>query len=209
MFIYGAEKHGSVVLSVARELGEEVLAFVDCDSPDRPSTPPVFDTLDVVPPGSKIIVAIGDNSVRRRVVGEIRASRPDLRFATLVHPTATLMDGVEVAPGTVIMPNVTVGAFVRVGEHCILNSGSVLEHHSCMQDFSRVGPGAATRGSVHTASGTFVCIRAAIKHGVYIGPDNVIGACSYVHRDVRESNAVLYGTPARLVRKRAPGDLVL
>lgn len=211
MFVFGAGGHGRVVLAIARDLGVAVRGFVDRDR-DLPASVagvPVFASLEAVPRGSEVVVAIGDNDARRAVAEEVAAARPDLAFARLVHPAATVMAGAAIGRGSVVMPNATVGAGAAVGEHCIVNTGAVLEHDSRLADFASLGPRAATGGRVRIGEGAFVGIGAVLKHGVAIGAGTVVGAASYVHRDVPETRVVVFGAPARVVRRRAAGEFVL
>jgi sugar O-acyltransferase (sialic acid O-acetyltransferase NeuD family) len=150
-------------------------------------------------------VAIGDNSVRQRVAGELAARLPDARFPALVHRSASVSPYAALGPGTVVMQNASVGAAARVGAFCIVNTAASIDHETVMEDFASIAPGAVTGGRVTIRLRSAVSIGAVVKHGVVIGPDSVLGANSYLHADLPEGR-VAYGSPARVVRERRVGD---
>ena len=83
-----------------------------------------------------------------------------------------------------------------------------MDHESSMGSFSSLAPGVVAGGRVMIGERSAIGIGAAIRHGVRIGQDTVVGSASYVHEDL-PNNVVAYGTPARVVRPRNGDDLYL
>ena len=155
-----------------------------------------------------IIVAIGDNWVRCRMVARIKQMLPEIRFVTAVHPSAQIAMSSSVGPGTVIMAGVVVNPGCHVGESCILNTGSSLDHDSRMEDFSSLAPHAVTGGGVRIGTCSAIAIGAIVSHSIRIGDNTVIGAGATVLKDVPD-RVVAYGSPARVIRPRKPSDAYL
>ena len=88
---------------------------------------------------------------------------------------------------------------------CIINTNASLDHDSTLDDFSSLGPGVTTGGNVTIGERSAVSIGAVIKHGVKISQDVVIGAASYVNKDI-DTQTISYGVPAKIIRKRKKGD---
>lgn len=151
-----------------------------------------------------LIVAIGDNWTRSRVV-ERTGQRT---FVAAIHPSAQIARGVEIGEGSVIMAGVVVNTGARIGRHCILNTRCSLDHDSTLGDFASLGPNATTGGGVEIGEFAAVALSASILHGKRVGAHTVIGAGSTVTGDLR-NNVVAYGTPARVIRGRAPGERYL
>jgi acetyltransferase-like isoleucine patch superfamily enzyme len=84
----------------------------------------------------------------------------------------------------------------------------VLEHESVLKDFASLAPGAVVGGRSTIGERSAVGLGASVKHGISVGDDTIIGANSYVHRDISDE-LVAYGSPARVVRSREPGDTYL
>jgi sugar O-acyltransferase (sialic acid O-acetyltransferase NeuD family) len=154
------------------------------------------------------IVAIGDNFIRSNVAARVRAICPDLPFVNAIHPKASIATNVSIGEGTVLMAGVSVNPCCTVGRFCILNTNSSLDHDSTMEDFASLAPGATTGGNCRIGEYSAISIGAVLIHGVHIGEQSVIGAASLVMKHI-ESFVVAYGTPAKAVRSRQPGDKYL
>ena len=150
-------------------------------------------------------VAIGDNWKRWKVVERLTQLVPNISFAVVVHPTARIARGVQIGRGTVIMAGASVGTGCRIGEFCILNTGSSLDHDGSLEDYASLAPRAVTGGGVNIGRFSVVAIGAIVSHDVRIAQHSVIGAGATVLGDIR-SGVVAYGTPARVVRERVPGE---
>src|SRR5258708_9742211 len=155
-----------------------------------------------------VIVAIGDNWTRDRMVRRIRELVPGIRFVSAIHPSAQIARDVSIRQGTVIMAGVVVNTGCDIREFCILNTRSVLDHDSIMEQFSSLAPGAITGGGVRIGAFSAIAIGAVISHSIRIGEKTVIGAGATVVEDIPDG-VVAYGTPARIIRSRNPEDSYL
>ena len=103
------------------------------------------------------------------------------------------------------MPNTVVGPNTKIGEFCLLNTLSSIDHDGIMEDYSSLAPGVITGGNVKIGKRSAVSIGAVIKQNIVIADDVVVGANSYVNKDLT-SNHLAYGTPAKTIRSRKNGD---
>ncbi|ASL44131.1 Putative acetyltransferase EpsM [Burkholderia sp. AD24] len=157
-----------------------------------------------------VIVAIGDNSVRAKVtakVADICASL-SLPFVSAVHPSASIGKETTIGAGTVVMAGAVINPACRIGRGCIVNTRASLDHDSVMVDYSSLAPGVTTGGNCHIGSHAAVSIGAVLRHGIAIGEHSVVGAGSLVLSAV-EAFSIAYGSPAKKVRDRQPGDKYL
>jgi sugar O-acyltransferase (sialic acid O-acetyltransferase NeuD family) len=152
-----------------------------------------------------VIVAIGDNWQRARMVMMLERAVPNLTFATAVHPRAYIAPTVQLGAGTVVMAGCVVNANCRIGRHCILNTNCSLDHDSLMESYSSLGPNVGTGGHVTVGEYTAVGLGAAIVQHIRIGPHTVVGAGATVLRNLPE-RVVAFGTPAKVARSRAIGE---
>jgi len=151
------------------------------------------------------ILAISDNWTRSVVREQIKQIMPGFNFVSIVHPRANIGNKTTIGPGTIVLAGANVGPSCSVGAHCIINTLASLDHDSVMEDYSSLAPSAITGGNVNIGSFSAICLGAKIIHKISIGPQTVIGAGAIVVKDI-PSNCVAYGTPAKIIRERKPGD---
>ncbi len=154
------------------------------------------------------LVASGDNFVREKIVNAIRAAVPEFRFATAIHPSAQIGEDVEIGDGTVVMAGAVINSGTRAGRFCIVNSCVSVDHDNRLEDYASLAPGAVTGGNVTIGRSAAIGLGARIVHAVEIGGHAVIGAGAVVLKSVPEK-CVAYGIPARVIRRREPGDRYL
>ena len=206
--IVGAGGHAISVANVASSCGMRVVAYVD----DSKSGTEVLGIQVITKQqcidtycDENFVIAIGDNSVRELIYKEYKSELPNSKFPSLIHQSAVVGINSRIGNGTVIMPQANVGPNSIIGELCIVNTSSSIDHDCEMQSFSSIAPRVATGGGVNIGVRTAVSIGATIKHGISIGDDVVIGANSYVNKTI-DNNIVAYGTPCSVVRTRTKGD---
>lgn len=153
-------------------------------------------------------IAIGDNALREMVYVKLLTQSAYLEFPALIHKNAVISDHTLIGDGTVVMPGVVIGPNTRVGKFCILNTRSSIDHDCILSDYASLAPGAITGGRVIIGNRSAISMGAIIKHAVTVGNDSVVGANSYLHKDLT-NNKVAYGSPAKVIRDRALGDAYL
>jgi sugar O-acyltransferase (sialic acid O-acetyltransferase NeuD family) len=212
--VVGASGHARVVLDICRLQGlYEVVGLLDSYKPAGMTCsgyPVVGSCRDLAPlvASERIwggIVAIGDNWVRNRIVTELSDAVPDFRFVTAIHPSAQIAQDSVIGQGTAVMAGAVVNPGARIGEFCIVNTRASIDHESSMGSYSSLGPGAVVGGCAHIGAHSVVGIGAIVLQEIRIGNHTVVGAGATVVRDVPDE-VVAYGTPARVIRRRAPGD---
>jgi sugar O-acyltransferase (sialic acid O-acetyltransferase NeuD family) len=211
LVVIGARGHATACANVAGSAGLTVACFVDGERGGQQHLGrPVIASLRALDriADYRFFIAVGDNAARQRLRRDLEDEFGRLDWASLIHRQAAIGDGAGVGAGTVVMALAQIGPGSRVGAFCILNSQSSLDHDGVMADYASLAPGAVTGGAVHIGAGAAVCIGAVVKQGCRIGADSILGANAYLDRDL-PANVVAYGTPARIVRPRRPGDSYL
>jgi sugar O-acyltransferase (sialic acid O-acetyltransferase NeuD family) len=150
-----------------------------------------------------VAMGVGAPAARRRAWAAVQ-SIGAVEFPVLVHPTAHLGLGVELAPGTIVGAHATLTADVVVGRFGIVNVGSTVSHNARLDDFATIAPGAHLAGNVHVGEGADVGIGASVIQGKAIGAWSVVGAGAVVIGDV-EPDTTVVGCPARVVERRPAG----
>jgi sugar O-acyltransferase (sialic acid O-acetyltransferase NeuD family) len=143
------------------------------------------------------IAAERNRSVRQQVVERLGVARD--RFATVVHPSASVSRHAQIGCGSAILHNVVITPDATVGDHVIIEYGAMIGHDSLIADFATVGPGAIVSGSVRLDQSIFLGAGSMIRDGLTVGEGALVGMGAVVVRDV-PSRAVVVGNPARLLR---------
>lgn len=192
--IIGAGGHGAVVADI---LGERAVGFVDDNAALQGTTVlglPIFASLDEIEHDG-VIVAIGDNSIRRRLTE--RAVSAGESLASAIHPSASVARSARIAAGSMLCAGSIVLPRATLGHGVILNTKASVDHDSVIGDFTHVAPAATLGGNVHVGIDTLIGPGATIVSGVSIGSRSVIGAGAVVLRDVPD-DVTAWGVPARI-----------
>lgn len=212
--IFGASGHGSVVLDcIEKEAKYKVVGFVDSFKKKGTEVngyevlgseydlPLLTDKYQIY--GG--IVAIGDNWTRNLVVDRILKIVPEFEFVSAVHPNAQVGKDVQIGRGSVVMPGVTINANAIIANHCILNTNSSLDHDGFMNNFSSLAPNVCVGGNFILGKGSAICLGTNVIENITVGEHSVVGAGSLLVGNVSDC-VVVYGAPAKIIRKRIPSE---
>lgn len=136
--------------------------------------------------------------LKDKIISKTRISRE--KFATLIHPSASIFTSAKLGKGVVIFPNVTIASRVLIGDHVIILPNSVLNHDTHVGDYATIASGVSISGDVEVGRLSYLGANSAIKEGVNVGDYSIVGMGSIVLKDVPK-NSVMVGNPARFLRK--------
>ena len=91
----------------------------------------------------KFIIGIGNNFTRENI-----AQKYKLTYYTAIHPSSTIGIGVQLGEGTVVMANSCINPSAKIGKHCIVNTGAIVEHDNVLEDYVHISPNAVLAGTV-------------------------------------------------------------
>lgn len=195
LVIIGAGGHGKVIADAAVKNGYVNISFVDDRAVGTCVRYPIVGTVETVSHlndgKTDFVIAIGNNKIRKEI-----AERYTVNWVSLVHPSAQIGMDVTIAEGTVVLANAVVNACARIGKHCIINTGAVVEHDDVLEDYVHISPNAALAGSVSVGTLTHIGIGATVNNNLKICQSSVIGAGSVVTRTIEQSGTY-FGVPAR------------
>lgn len=191
MIIYGASGHGKVVASL---MGRAVTLFFDDNSEITEFLSyPVFQYDKNIKSDEKLIVAIGENIIRKRISLLVAHS-----FGQVMHSSVLIDDSVTIGEGSQILQASVLQAGTIIGNHTIINTSASIDHDCVIGDFCHIAPNATLCGNVSVGEGSFVGAGATVIPGVKIGKWAIIGAGSVIIKDVPD-NAVVVGNPGRML----------
>ena len=190
------------ILDQGKKIGEEVFGYKiigkDEDLPEL-----VYAHGDC-----KLFVAVGDNWIRKKIVDKLIAISPNIDFMSTVHPSAQIGKNVQIGKGVVVMPGAVINCDSKIGDFTIINTNASVDHDCIMQNFSSIGPNATLGGNVTVGEYSVISIGTTIKHGIKIGNHSIIGAGALLMKNCGD-NLIMYGIPAKEIRKRQIGEKYL
>jgi sugar O-acyltransferase (sialic acid O-acetyltransferase NeuD family) len=207
---FGRETAEAVRASVAVGIPWRLLGFID-DDPARLGT--VIDGTPVIGgrgelerlPDARVVVCTGrpDNYVSRpRIVSQL--GLPAERYATIVHPTASVSSSSSVGPGCVLLAHAVLTAAVRVGAHVAVMPQVTLTHDDVVEDFATLASGSVLGGGAVVSRGAYIGAGAIIGQGLTIGELALVGMGAVVTKDI-PAREVWAGVPARRMREAVIG----
>lgn len=214
LVIVGTGGSASDVLDIvealrARGEGVSVAGFLDDAHPERAEHlgHPVLGRIEQAAALSRhrFINAIGsDNSYRMRPRIIASMGVPADRFATLVHPRATVSPGASLGRGVYVAAGALVGGGVRVGDFATLHPGCIIGHDTEIGPYAVISPGAVVGGYARVGLCAYVGAGATVRQGLEVGELALVGMAAVVTRTVAPESVVA-GNPARPLRSRVDG----
>jgi sugar O-acyltransferase (sialic acid O-acetyltransferase NeuD family) len=193
--LIGGGEHARVVLDVLLSGNHTVHALFDPKFGDSLfGVPQMGEYKPHVFPDAHAIVAIGNNSTRKKVADACVHA-----FGVAVHSSAVCSKFSRIAPGAVIFQGAIVQASATIGKHAIINTGAQVDHDCVIGDFAHIAPAATLCGTVQVGEGTLVGAGVTVIPGINIGRWAVIGAGTVVTKDVPDY-AVVVGVPSKVIR---------
>lgn len=186
----------------------DLLGFLD-DDPGKQGTTigglRVLDAIDAVHdyPDAQVILCPGrpDNYVIRRILSD-RLDLDEDRYATVVHPAASVGDTCSVGAGSVLLAHVDLTADVVVGRHVLIMPQVVVTHDVRVDHWATLTSGVRLGGGCHIAQGAYIGSGACLREGINVGEWAMIGMGALVTHDV-PAHRLWFGVPARDM-SRAP-----
>jgi len=191
--IIGAGGHAKVVIEIIEEMGGVIKSIND----SSPAIKELFGyavTDQLLSGGSDIIIAIGNNSRRKKIAESITGF-----FGKAIHPKAHLSSRTQIGEGSMVMAGATVNSQAKLGKHVIINTNASVDHECVLADFVHISPGASLGGNVTVGEGSHIGIGSSIIQGIHIGKWATIGAGAVVIEDVPD-HAVVVGVPGRIIK---------
>jgi sugar O-acyltransferase (sialic acid O-acetyltransferase NeuD family) len=207
IILIGGGGHAKVVIETILKLGEyEIKGVIDMNkhvgdiiySSDNDCVRVIGSQLSdvIIKTIKNVFVCIGDNYTRKQIVEQLISNHKDLKFPSFIDNSAIISSTAQIGKGVVILPGSVANAYVRIGDFCILNTKSSVDHDTILESFTFIGPGATLCGTIHVREDSFIGAGCTILPNITIGCKSIVGAHSIVTKNV-DSQSIVYGIPAK------------
>ena len=180
--------NGGHAKEVMAQMGVKLLRFVDDQYVDKDTIPlSQFD-----PKKHVAMVAVADSKDRYDIVQRLPK---ETQFFTFIHPTALLMDGIEIGEGSFIGAYSILTTNIKIGKHAILNRGNHIGHDSIIGDYFSAMPGAIVSGNVTIYDAVYMGNNSSVREKLSVHSLSTIGMNSAVVKHI-EMTGTYVGCPA-------------
>lgn len=184
--------NGGHAKEVIAQMGVNLLRFVDDQYVDENTLPlSKFDPTKYV-----AMVAVSNSKDRYDIVQRLPK---ETRFFTFIHPTALLMDNIEIGEGSFIGAYSILTTNIKIGKHSILNRGNHIGHDCIIGDYFSAMPGSIVSGNVIINDLVYMGNNSSIREKLSVHSLSTIGMNSAVVKNVEESG-VYVGVPAKKIK---------
>ncbi|TRW90342.1 hypothetical protein [Candidatus Methylobacter oryzae] len=195
---------GKIVIDLPEETGERDISLAArLSALEGICPPPVVEHIDDFKPVlAEELYLLGPTTPTRAVLANKLKERFDLRFHTLIHPSAYVSPLASLAEGVFVGANSVIGPGARLAEHVFVNRGVTIGHDTHIGAFSRVQPGSNLGGLSNIGHGVTIAIGATLIERLVVGDQAFIGAGAVVTADV-PANVLVVGIPAKFKKTLA------
>lgn len=117
-------------------------------------------------------------------------------FVSLIHPTTHIGNNAQLGDGLIIMRNAVIGSDSKIGNYSLIQIAAVIGHDAHIGEYARIDCHVVCVGGTTVHDEVAIHTSAVINENVIIEKGAVIGAGSFVIRNVKEQTTV-YGNPAK------------
>jgi sugar O-acyltransferase (sialic acid O-acetyltransferase NeuD family) len=128
-----------------------------------------------------------------------RLNLPDDRWATVIHPMASVPQGSSLGPGTLLLAGVVITTPLRIGAHVVAMPNVLITHDNKIGDGVTFAGRASLGGGVTVEECAYIGQGASVREMICIGAGAVVGMGSVVLEDV-PAGEVWAGVPAKRIR---------
>lgn len=196
LVIIGASAMGRETCAYAQECGMKVKGFLDSRTTilDKyEGYPPILGAVESWRPSDDeaYICACGEPQVKRKYVEMF----PNVKWVTIVHPTAYVGPNVSIGHGTIICPRVTITTDTKIGNHVIVNVNVSISHDCFVGDHTTISPGCHVAGWCSIGASSFLGVHSAMVPHITLGEHVFVAAGAVVVKSVKSGRVM--GVPAK------------
>ena len=140
------------------------------------------------------VCSIGEVATKVKICEAIK--KKGGKFITLVHTKAVIGKNSKIGEGTIIDEGVHIDPDVVIGTDCLLQAQAIIGHDSVIGNYARIDTQCSLVGGTIVKDRATIYTHAMISHNVTVGEDAVVGACSFVIKNVKPGISV-FGVPAK------------
>lgn len=209
LIIFGASGFGREVAWLVERINKvdqtwNILGFMDDDESIQQTEVNGYKVLGKIGdvkqyPDAFFICAVGASRTRETIVSNMKSINPDIKFGTLIDPSAEISDSVKIGEGTIICAHTIITVNISIGDHVIINLDCTVGHDAVLDDFVTFYPSVNVSGITNIGYAVELGTGMQIIQGKTIGNYSIVGAGAVVVKDIPEKCTAV-GSPAKPIK---------
>jgi len=184
--------NGGHAREVMAQIGLKLDRFVD----DQYVDDETFPISKLNPEKHAVMIAVADSKDRFDIMTRLPKG---IQFFTFIHPTALIMDNVEIGEGSFIGAYSILTTNIKIGQHAILNRGNHIGHDCKIGSFFSAMSGAIVSGNVTIYDLVYMGNNSSIREKLSVHSLTTIGMNSAVVKNI-EYPGTYVGCPAKIIK---------
>lgn len=148
-------------------------------------------------PDAKVLAVPGSPAsfkIRKDIIDSLKLKAE--RFATVIHPNASISKNAAIGKNCLIYAGVVITANARIGDHICILPNTVIHHDTKIGDYTLIGSNICIAGYTVIGNNCYIGSGSNIINNINIGNGVLIGMGSNVIKNVSE-NSKIAGNPAK------------
>jgi len=179
----------------AREVMSQMNIKLTCFVDDEYITEDCLPLSSFNPNDYTIMVAIANSQDRFNMVNKLPK---ETKYFTFIHPTALIMNGVEIGVGSFVGAYSILTTNIKIGSHALLNRSNHIGHDCVIGDYFSAMPGSIVSGNVNIGDKVYLGTNSSIKEKLTIIDNVTIGLNTGIVKSIDKSGTYV-GQNTRLI----------
>lgn len=145
-----------------------------------------------------VVICTGVPALREKIAKKLMQN-PNIRFPNLILGDTRICEDVKMGIGCIISMDARISTNVSIGNFVFMNTGSMVCHDGCVEDFVTLSPDVKLAGNVKIGECSELGIGTKVIQGINIGKNVVAGAGSVIVKDIEEGHTIA-GVPASRIK---------
>jgi len=138
-----------------------------------------------------VLIAVGQiktSNLRIKLFNKYK--KLGFRFPVIKSPNSYISKYSKISDGTIIMHHVIINASVTIGQNCIINNKSLIDHDTIIGDYNHISTGAILNGGVNLGNNCFIGSGSVINQDIVINNNCVVGSGLVVKKNIIKNSII-------------------